>query len=337
MKIGHVILFILVFGLLSVILFRFFSSSSSSSSSSVVLVLGAGTIGKPIIEALLVDGYHVVVISRSHQTFDPSVHHILADRKDDLSHLLNGYVFAAIIDACADYPEQIQPLQTSLYVLISSTSVYDVDRREQYNENSKLYSAKGQEQGSSKVAVEEEAKKKFPSLCIIRPTYVVGPSDTSGRFSYWVKRLQSKKASKVIVPKPKNALIQILDSRDLAHFIVSNVLRNSVTGVYNLASPPKAITFEHLLNSINSILGNKATLVWISWKTLEKYGIDSELIPSFNRNVDEWENVDASKTNLISRSLEQIVLDIAKSKTTKTTDHFLSEKQENLIISKIES
>lgn len=169
-----------------------------------ILVLGHGTVGYPVVVATLERRFVVTVISRRNSDSSPDAIEISCDRNRLLNCSGLKRYYDVIIDASADDPSQItevsKVVETKHFILISSTAVYDLDRRRVYDEGmffqviciirlsfegSKLHSPAADEYGNQKVAIELEAEKVFGGrLSILRPTYVVGPGDRSGRYSF---------------------------------------------------------------------------------------------------------------------------------------------------------
>lgn len=53
---------------------------------------------------------------------------------------------------------------------------------------------------------------------VVRPSYIVGPGDTSDRFPYWPVRLA--KGGDVLAPGKRDDPVAFIDVRDLAEFMV---------------------------------------------------------------------------------------------------------------------
>ena len=66
---------------------------------------------------------------------------------------------------------------------------------------------------------------------VVRPTYIVGPGDTSDRFPYWPQRLV--RGGEVLAPGRRDDPVQFIDVRDLAEFMV-RLLEDGRSGVYNV-------------------------------------------------------------------------------------------------------
>ena len=54
---------------------------------------------------------------------------------------------------------------------------------------------------------------------VVRPTYIVGPGDTTDRFPYWPVRLE--RGGEVLAPGRRDDPVQLIDVRDLAEFMPS--------------------------------------------------------------------------------------------------------------------
>ena len=67
-----------------------------------------------------------------------------------------------------------------------------------------------------KARCEAEARKAFGDdhTCVVRPGLIVGPGDTTDRFTYWPVR--SDRGGEVLAPGDGTDPIQIIDVRDLA-------------------------------------------------------------------------------------------------------------------------
>src|SRR4029453_10550476 len=72
--------------------------------------------------------------------------------------------------------------------------------------------------GVMKALSENEVRAGFgPQALIIRPGYIVGPGDTSDRFTYWPVRIA--RGGEVPVPGRKTDFVQYVDVRDLTEWM----------------------------------------------------------------------------------------------------------------------
>ncbi len=68
-----------------------------------------------------------------------------------------------------------------------------------------------------------------------RPGLIVGPEDPSGRFDYWVRR--AARGGEILVPGTPDDLVQLIDVRDVADWIIA-AAADGLTGTYDALAPP---------------------------------------------------------------------------------------------------
>ena len=84
--------------------------------------------------------------------------------------------------------------------------------------------------GGLKVLCERAAMDAYGSdTTVIRPTYVIGPHDYTGRFTWWVNRLA--RGGEVLAPGDPADPIQVIDARDLGTWAV-DLLERKVSGTF---------------------------------------------------------------------------------------------------------
>ena len=89
--------------------------------------------------------------------------------------------------------------------------------------------------GVLKAQSENLVREGFPKRdLIIRPGYIVGPGDTSDRFTYWPVRLA--RGGEVLVPGKKTDPVQYVDVRDLAEWMV-RLIEGDASGTFNVVGP----------------------------------------------------------------------------------------------------
>ena len=141
---------------------------------------------------------------------------------------------------------------------------------------------------------ERVAHERFGDrVTVVRPTYVVGPHDYTHRFTYWVERIS--RGGEVLAPEPRNALIQVIDARDMGEWIV-RLLEDDVSGTFHAVSPPPPFTFEEMLTGIDEALGTGAALTWVGTEFLLADGVDGQALPLWGEGgSDDGENADPSR------------------------------------------
>ena len=79
---------------------------------------------------------------------------------------------------------------------------------------------------------------------VVRPGYIVGPGDTTDRFSYWPQRFA--RGGEILVPGKPSDPSQFIDVRDLGEWIV-RALEERRRGVYLATGPAAPIPFGDVL------------------------------------------------------------------------------------------
>jgi 2'-hydroxyisoflavone reductase len=261
----------------------------------VLVIGGTQFIGRAIVDELLTSGDEVTLFHRGKTNPDlfPEATHLLGDRNVDLSTLAEG-TWDATIDPSAYFPRQVRELATALggrggrYVHISSVSAYDTMTTPGMNEDSPLATlvdpttevVNDKTYGGLKALCEVATNEVFgpggpgwsgeePS--IVRPTYVAGPHDHTGRFTWWVERIA--RGGRVLAPGPRDNPFQSIDVRDLARFV--GVLAHDASGgVFHASAPVPPFTFEDfLLEAINQVGPEDCEVTWIDAAPLLSAGV----------------------------------------------------------------
>ena len=174
----------------------------------ILILGGTGFIGPYQVRYAVARGHKVTVFNRGkHQADLPdSVEHLQGDRNDNLESL-KGREWDVVIDNPTTLPKWVRDSGSLLkgaarqYVLISTISVYADFSHQGMDESSTLLKYQGKDAmaekevtpelyGPLKALSEQEAEKWFPGkTTIIRPGLIVGPGDTSDRFTYWPVRI----------------------------------------------------------------------------------------------------------------------------------------------------
>ena len=113
--------------------------------------------------------------------------------------------------------------------------------------------------GPMKVACEQVVRAGAASATVVRPGLIVGPGDLSGRFTYWPARLAD--GGEVLAPGAASDLVQVIDVRDLAAWIVSLAERRTV-GDFDAVGLPTP------LGEVLRACAPEATLTWVDQEFL---------------------------------------------------------------------
>ena len=275
-----------------------------------ILVLG-GTkfVGRAVVEAALADAHEVTVFHRGITNTDlfPEAEHVLGDRDGDLG-LLSGRSWDVCIDVSGYLPrlvgDSVAALRDSVprYVFVSTVSVY-ANLAEPQDESGPLATIEdettediwaGGAYGALKVLCERAVTGAYgEQAAIVRPGYVIGPRDYTGRFPWWVHR--AARGGEMIVPASLARQFQAIDARDLATFLLLRA-RSQLTGVFNATGPVPPVTMLDLVAAAAEAADADLNVEVVDDAFLTEQGIVGEL-PLWVDDPDwvAWARIDVSK------------------------------------------
>ncbi len=288
----------------------------------LLVIGGTRFVGRHLVEAALAAGHDVTLVHRFATDLFPSARHVLADRDDDLSALADGE-WHATVDVCAYLPGQVRSLAAALgdrgghQVLVSSVSVYAELPGPGGDEDSALLPVAGDHvdevtdttDGPLKVACERAAREAYGDrLAVVRPTYVVGPNDHTGRYPWWVRRMA--RGGQVLAPGAPEDPAQVIDVRDLADFQLG-LATGQIAGVFNAVRP--TLPWSELLDATAAIAPAGTTLTWVDAEWLTEQGVTGAGLPLWREGAVDWESAmspaRAEAAGLRHRPLSETVRD----------------------------
>jgi 2'-hydroxyisoflavone reductase len=248
-----------------------------------LLVLG-GTrfVGPAFVEAAVARGHQVTIFNRGQTNPElfPNVEKIRGDRKQGLSPL-RGRAWDAVVDTAAYFPRDVQlsvdALRDSVgrYLLVSSVSVY-ADQSIPQLEDAPLAvlgdpdDTSPDSYGARKATCEQIVGSAFAQRAtIVRPGLIVGPGDSTDRFSYWPKRVAH--GGRVLAPGQPNDPLQFIDVRDLADFML-RIVEDDRPGTFNATG--EIIPFAAFLDECRRVTAGDAEFVWVPTQHLLAAGLD---------------------------------------------------------------
>lgn len=269
------------------------SSRPSTGAKMRILILGGtGFIGPAMAEAAVARGHHVTLFNRGRRekyvgSTDGTEHlygnrdpNLYAQTKvvdgkevdDDTSAKglaeLEGKKWDAVIDNSGYVPRIVGASARLLapnigqYLFISTLSVYADNSKPGLDESDTLATMDdptneevGKYYGALKVLCEKAAAEALPGkLTIVRPGYIVGPRDSTDRFTYWPVR--TSRGGEVLVPGNAGDAVQFIDARDLADFTL-HCLETKTLGTFNATGPAHKLTVSAMLAAC--LAASKAT------------------------------------------------------------------------------
>jgi 2'-hydroxyisoflavone reductase len=307
-----------------------------------LLIIGGGVfLGQAVLQAGLEAGHSLTVFNRGHSRswWPPGVKWVAGDRKEDL-HLLLGRRWDAVIDTCGYRPQDVEATCATLYdacdryVYVSSVSAYASFANPPIRETDPLASAEGVDRetvdsrnyGPLKAECERTVMRIFGTRAtVVRPGLLVGPTDPTGRFSYWPWRVAG--GGRVLVPGAPSTPIQFIDVRDIAAWIL-RLIQLGASGAFNATGPNEGASFGELLDTCRWISGEEIAMEWVDERFLEHEGVQPwvELplwIPTHDRQTRALHLVDTTRaraTGLTTRPMAVTINDILEAGIPTTDD-----------------
>lgn len=263
---------------------------SRSAALEILVLGGTGFIGPHLVRHAVARGHRVTIFTRGRHDADlpENVARLTGDRNGQLDSL-KGKRWDAVVDDSATNPDWVgmstELLKDSVgaYLFTSSTGVYYPYLQRGLDESAPVrYDADDPKDGSATFGV-AKAKCERQTLgvfgkraIIVRPTYIVGPGDTSDRFPYWPVRLA--RGGEVLAPGHRDDPVQFIDVRDLAEFMI-HLLEERGSGTYNVAGPRSPLTASAFYEAARAALDAKVSYVYVDdYDFLSEHKID-EAIP----------------------------------------------------------
>ncbi len=266
-----------------------------------ILVLGGtAMLGPAVIDAALARGHRVTMFNRGKteaQRGTPipaAVERLVGDRdprKGNGLAALKGREFDVVIDTSGLFPRHVacsadllESQGTRRYIFISSISAYDNHRTPGADESDAPANPRNpyEEEGDAgfvytgelKRPCEQAVERIFGAKAtIIRPAYLVGPGDATGRFAYWPIRVREATGdhADMLVPGPPDMPIQVVDVRDLAAWLML-VAEQDIPGTFNACGPAAPLTITDVLHACEEAAGRTGDKApryeWVTWDFL---------------------------------------------------------------------
>jgi len=306
------------------------SLTAANSKPKTALILGGtGFIGPHLTEAAQRLGWKVTHFNRgkSAEHGVSGVETLIGDRKGQLD-ALRGRTWDVVIDDTGYIPKYVKMSAELLapnvgYCLyISSISAYAslAKPNDEQSPTGKLSNPDEEEitnktYGPMKALCEQYSVQAFKDrIAVVRPGYIVGPLDSTDRFTYWPVR--ASKGGEMLAPGTPHDPVQVIDVRDLAAWTMK-LVESRITGYFNAVSPPGAYTMGDLITASQHASPKAGTKVtWVSEDFLAKRWKPEELnLPPWAATKGDLAGLPltsakpAEKTGLHCRPLQDTVRD----------------------------
>ena len=249
--------------------------TSTPASLKILVLGGTGFIGPHLVRYAGSRGHKITIFTRGrHDAELPrDVERLQGDRSTNDLASLQGKTWDVVVDDSANNVDWIKASTALLkgsagrYMFTSSTGVYYPYLKRGVDESTPVhYEMADPNDGSEKFGVMKANCEKIlldtfgDRGTVIRPTYIVGPGDTSDRFPYWPQRLA--KGGEVLAPGKPDDPMQIIDVRDLAEFMI-RVVENDHNGIFNVAGPKSTLTAKQFYPAAAEALDAKVKYTYV--------------------------------------------------------------------------
>lgn len=304
--------------------------AAASPKKRILILGGTGFLGPATVAAARGRGHELTLFNRgkTRPGLFPDIETLLGDRdpeKGEGLKALQGRKWDAVIDNSGYFPRQVAASAKLLapnveqYLFISSISVYAGNSVEGQDETAKVGTTPDPTVekiteltfGPLKALCEQASQAALPGrTAVVRPGYIVGPDDPSGRFTYWPVRID--RGGEALAPGAPGDPVQIIDVRDLGAWLVT-LVENGTTGVFNATGPERRLAWGDVLAACQKAATAKGTLTWVQGEWIAKQG--EEIFPIWapyqgdTRGFHMWRNARAVKAGLTFRPHENTVRD----------------------------
>ena len=296
----------------------------------ILILGGTGFLGPATVEAATARGHQLTLFNRGRTRpgLFPNIETLLGDRDPKIGEGLNALrdrKWDVAIDNSGNIPRHVaasaQLLAPSVahYIYISSISAYADNSIEGQDESGRLATTEDptvetitdKTFGPLKVLCEKAASEAFPRrTTIVRPGYIVGPDDPSGRFTYWPVRVD--RGGEVLVPGASSDPVQFIDVRDLGAWLIS-LVEQQTFGTFNATGPKDRLAWGDLVQACSKATTSDHALTWVpaEWVRREARSAFPIWAPyeGSTRGFHRWSNARAIKAGLEFRPYPQTVGD----------------------------
>lgn len=219
----------------------------------LLILGGTGFIGPHLVRHAVARGHRVTIFTRGRRQpeLPASIERLVGDRNGQLQALA-GKRWDVVIDDSGNVADWVRQSTALLkdavgrYLFTSSTGVYYPYLKRGLAESDAVhYDQRDPKDGEEAFGVMKAQGERYvldafgERGLVVRPTYIVGPGDTSDRFPYWPVRLA--RGGEVLAPGRADDPSQFIDVRDLAEFMV-RLVEQQRAGLFNAAGPAQPIT-----------------------------------------------------------------------------------------------
>jgi 2'-hydroxyisoflavone reductase len=292
----------------------------------ILILGGTGFIGPYQVNSALERGHNVTTFNRGRRAgmYGGRVEELIGNRDPDvddgLSVLEGSREWDVVIDNSGYVPRHVRASAEILrgrcqrYLYISTVAVYDFDSAtSEFRETGQLApladdsveEVTGATYGPLKAECDRIVRDVLgDTVTVVRPAYILGPGDTTDRFTYWVERIN--KGGDVLGPTQRERPIQGVDVRDLTDFIL-HLVENGTTGSFNAAGP--AYPREGLLWAIRGTTSEPVRFHWPTPELVEEMELSMPMMDWGGRGPVSFRNEASIAAGMSYRSIAETAVD----------------------------
>ncbi len=244
----------------------------------ILILGGTNFIGPHQVEYALSRGHEITLFNRGRTNTHlfPQLEKLVGDRNNDLSALA-GRNWDVVIDNSATNPDWVERSANFLkdtvgrYVFVSTRSVYADTSRIPMSIAAPVWTyeraglppdATQRPYGLNKALAEQHARDIFGEdrSLVFRPGLIIGPGDTTDRFTYWPVRIH--RGGEVLAPGDGTDPVQIIDVRDFGEWLI-RMVEVEESGTYNVVGPRTPRPMAELLYGIRAVTTAETTFTWV--------------------------------------------------------------------------
>ncbi len=276
----------------------------------ILILGGTGFIGPHMVRYALARGHAITLFNRGRTNTHlfPEVEKLVGDRDGQLG-ALEGRTWDVVLDNSGYVPRHVRDSAQLLkdasdhYLFTSTAGVY----ASWYGADGGMKSAPGEPAwpadgttedhptvvlpepesedvgrwyGHLKVLCEEAVREAYGERCVItRPGLIVGPGDSTDRFTYYPVRIDL--GGEVMAFGAPDDPVQYIDARDLAAWSV-RLCEDRVSGTYNAVAPLGGLRMAELLYGIRAITATPVRFTWVPGSFLAEQGVPEFSLPPWS-------------------------------------------------------
>mgnify|MGYP001547845875 FL=1 len=281
----------------------------------ILFLGGTGFLGPHTVRYALERGHDVTLFNRGRTNIDlfPELETIIGNRDPEVDEGLDGLKgreWDAVIDT-SGYVPRITGASAHLladsvgqYLFVSTICQYDNWAEGGTNGTEDRPRATLDDPSTEDVRTHYCALKAYCERAVeeampgrvtqIRPGLIVGPRDSTDRFTYWPVRVD--RGGEVLAPGKPSDLTQYIDVRDLARFMVL-CLEQGLADTYNVVRNPMPI--GNLLSACVNTIDSDAELTWVPADFLADHDVQPW------RDVHLWADSDSALAGSLTWSADK--------------------------------